>query len=97
MAKYTVEKIMKKKWVMWCDRCGHGFKVDADNPEEITTTNEVKPTLLQRLKLKKMETKTSKEIIKPEPLSCPVCGKTDEVTVIKLQECVVESITRNSD
>ena len=68
--------IYKKMWVEWCDSCGHGFKVDAENIQ-------IKTSLIKRILRKP---KNLVETIKPAPSPCPVCGKTDNVTVIKLQE-----------
>ncbi|MHC4463893.1 MAG: hypothetical protein ACYS6W_08715 [Planctomycetota bacterium] len=71
-----------KRWVQWCDSCGHGFKVDADIVQFKMKTKA--QSLIDKL-LKRKE-KAVKEDIKPEPSSCPVCGKSNNVTVIKLQE-----------
>lgn len=71
-----------KRWVEWCDSCGHGFKVDAEIIQFATRTGRV--GIIG--KLLKRKPKTAKENIKPEPSPCPVCGKADNVTVIKLQE-----------
>lgn len=73
-----------KRWVEWCDSCGHGFKVDAEDAVKFTKVK--KKSLLQKLRLKKFEEKVETDYFKPDPSSCPVCGKADNVTVIKLQE-----------
>ena len=87
-----IEKTTAKKWVQWCDSCGHGFKTDAGDPSAITIDSK-KPSILQRLKLKKVVEGAKVEYEKPAPANCPVCGKDSNVTVIKLQEDVVESIS----
>lgn len=74
--------IYVKKWVEWCDSCGHGFKEDAEEINVQATTTKVR--FIDRLLRRKPKVIT--ENIKPEPSPCPVCGKTDNVTVIKLQE-----------
>ena len=81
MAKITY----KKKWVQWCDSCAHAFKTEAGEPIKLVP-GKTKPTLLQRLKLKKVEEAVVTDYFKPDPSPCPVCGKVDNVTVMKLQE-----------
>jgi hypothetical protein len=71
-----------KRWVQWCDTCGHGFKTDADIVQ--FTAAPAKQGIVGRLL--KRSPKVIKENIKPKPSACPVCGKADNVTVIKLQE-----------
>lgn len=76
MVKYV------KKWGEWCHACGHGFKVDAEILEIIASTSKVGfiGKLLRR------KPKIVDENIKPEPSPCPVCGKSDNVMVVELQE-----------
>ena len=74
--------IYEKKWVEWCDSCGHGFKVDAENINVEASTSKVGFVG----KLLRRKPKVVTENIKPEPSPCPVCGKADNVTVIKLQD-----------
>jgi hypothetical protein len=71
-----------KRWVQWCDACGHGFKVDADIVQFAAV---IKPQSFIG-KLLKRRPETIRENIKPKPSPCPVCGKTESVIVIKLQE-----------
>jgi transcription elongation factor Elf1 len=71
-----------KKWTQWCDSCGHGFKVAAEEIQ--VNTNVTKISFIGKLLGRKPKVIT--EDVKPKPSPCPVCGKTDNVTVIKLQE-----------
>ena len=72
-----------KKWVEWCDSCGHGFKVDVKELlKTITTINKL--SFISKILRRKPKEVTKDELPKPSP--CPVCGKVDNVTVIKLQE-----------
>lgn len=75
-----------KRWVEWCDACGHGFKVDAE--DVLVTANTSKVGFVGKLLGRKPKITT--ENVKPEPSPCTVCGKTDNVTVIKLQEDKIE-------
>lgn len=77
MTKYV------KKWVEWCDSCGHGFKVDAGTDIQATVKTKI-VGFIGKLLGRKPDVVT--EDIKPDPSPCPVCGKADNVTVIKLQE-----------
>ena len=83
-----------KKWVEWCDRCGHGFKVDADDAlMELAIEEEVPVGFIKKLLGRKSTKRIVKvEMEKPESSPCPVCGKADRVTVIKLQEDHIEDI-----
>lgn len=72
----------EKKWVEWCDSCGHGFKVDAEAINVQASVSKVG----RIAKFLGRKPKVITENIKPEPSACPVCGKPDNVTVIKLQE-----------
>lgn len=74
--------IYVKKWVEWCDSCGHGFKIDAEEINAHVTVNKV--GFIDRLLRRKPKIVT--ENIKPNPSPCPVCGKANNVTVIKLQD-----------
>ena len=71
-----------KKWVEWCDSCGHGFKINAGGIE--STTRVSKMGFIGKLLGRKPDVKA--EVVKPEPSKCPVCGFKAMVTVIKLQE-----------
>lgn len=75
-----------KKWGEWCHACGHGFKVDAEDAVKFTISKAKKKTLLQKLRLKKIEEKVETDYSKPAPSPCPVCGKSDNVMVVELQE-----------
>ena len=71
-----------KKWVEWCHSCAHGFKVDAVG---ITSIDRIgRMGFIGKLLRKKP--KVIAEDVKPNPSPCTVCGKADNVTVIKLQE-----------
>lgn len=71
-----------KRWLEWCDTCGHGFKVDAETVQFTAKAQD----LGVLSKILRRKPKVVKENIKPKPSKCPVCGKADNVTVIKLQE-----------
>lgn len=88
MVRKYIEYQLKKMWVEWCDSCGHGFKVDAEAINMQATKTKV--TRIGRLLGRKPKVIT--ENIKPEPSACPVCGKPDNVTVIKLKDDKVEVI-----
>ena len=90
-----IEETTRKRWMQWCDTCAHAFKTDAGEPLAMVIDGN-KPSLLQRLRLKKVVEGVQTEYKKPNPSKCPVCGKNDNVTVIKIQEDVVESITGSS-
>ena len=95
ISRLQVEDMDKyiKRWVQWCDSCGHGFKVDADI---VQFTAETKAQGFIA-KLLKRSPKIEKKNVKPKPSPCPVCGKTDNVTVIKLQEDKVYVAADNSN
>jgi hypothetical protein len=61
------------KWMMWCDACGHGFYEMSPKGVAIKETG----------KLKFFKKRINK-VLEPSPSNCPVCGKTDNVQVVKL-------------